>query len=202
VDTKKLEELLAFGRETTTLDYKQSHPWKVESFLKHIIAMANNPDVSYIVVGVREDKVNEPRYVLEGISDLKILQSYETDKMKNQVHACVDQAIDFEVFKQEDSGGKQYVVIRVTPSLTPPVFCIQSAGEVKAGQIYIRTGIGAVQSRPIQHFTEMQRFLRLAGRKFLTNLYQDGLTCPHLFANVEAASDKDLDKFKQQRGDL
>lgn len=202
MDTKNLEELLAFGRETTTLDYKAPCYWNRESFLKHIIAMANNPDVSYIVVGVGEDKKNEPRYVYEGISDPKILQSYETDTMKDQVKDYVDQAIDFEVFKPKDLKGRQYVVIRITPSLTPPVFCIKPLGDVKAGQIFIRTGIGKVQSRAIQHFTEMQRFIRLAGSAFLTNLYQDGLTCPHLFANVESATDKDLDKFKQQRGDL
>lgn len=203
LNNEKLEEILTtFTYETLTLDYKASCPWETGSFLKDIIAMANNSDVSYIIVGMKEDTEDVLRYQREGIADASVLASYEVDKMKDQVHGCVDQAIDFEVFKLQDLAGLQYVAIRIIPSKSPPVFCTKGEGEAKTGVIYIRSGLGRVQSRPIQHFTEMQRFIRLAGSAFLTNLYQDGLTCPHLFANVEAASEKDLDKYKQQRGDL
>lgn len=142
MDSDKLEEILTtFTYETLTLDYKASCPWEIGSFLKDIIAMANNADVSYIIVGMKEDQANNLRYQREGIADPDVLKSYDIDKMKDRVHGCVDQAIDFEVFKPQDLGGLQYVVIRISPSKSPPVFCTQGEGETRTGVIYIRSGL-------------------------------------------------------------
>jgi predicted HTH transcriptional regulator len=203
MDNQQLEDILTrFPYETKTLDYKGPCPWDAETFLKDLIAMANNDNVGYIVVGIKEDKQDDgPHFQREGISDPEVLRSYDEDKMKDKVPKYVDQEIDFHVFKLEDSKGLKYVVIRVNPSKTPPVFCTQGIGDAKMGNIYVRSGIGRVQSSPIKHYTEMQRFVEVAGAALIQRLGQAGLLCPHMAA-AGPAREGDLDKFRKQRKDL
>lgn len=191
-----------FPYETKTLDYKESCRWDIGSFLKDLIAMANNDNVGYIVVGVKEDKTDDTNpFQREGISDPEVLRSYDEDMMKDKVPNYVDQEIDFNVFKPKDANGLKYVVIRVNPSKTPPVFCTQGIGDAKMGNIYVRSGIGRVQSSPIKHYTEMQRFVEVAGAALIKRLGQVGLLCPHV-TSAGPAKESDVDKFKKQRDDL
>lgn len=210
MEPEELEALLAFDYENEVRDYKESCPWSPATFVKHILAMANNEDESHIIIGVREDRQGSPRYHADGI-DEESIASYDIDLMKDSVEPHVSQKIDFEVFTPLDRNGTKLVVIRIRPVLSPPVFCSRTLPDprgrgfpnvVRAGQIFIRAGIGRAQSRTVKTPEEMANIVEKSASKLLNNLYRKGLMCPFLPAPPPAAADAVLEFYRQESGGL
>lgn len=150
--------------ETPNLDYKADMPWDVKSFAKDIIAMSNQRDASYIIIGIKE---NGTSYNKQGVSDAN-RSTYKIDIIKDQLMSYTDPAVDIQIFFFEDKEKKHYVVIKVAPFKDVPILSRKEIpGDLKANTLYYRNTNKRVESAPISNSTDFKELIEIATVKLM-----------------------------------
>lgn len=155
-----LETILEGGKETQNIEFKGPCQWECQIFIKDILAMANLIDGGLIVIGVKEDK-NNGCFKRTGLTK-KQIKTYKIDEMKDQASNYADPFVDFDVYFLKDSGGKNYVIIKVFPFEEIPVICKKDGKDIKKGTMYYRSRNRRPESAPISNSYEMREIIRIA----------------------------------------
>ena len=151
------------GTETQRIDFKESCPWEVKSFAKDILALSNVRGGGYIILGIKQVKGNFER---EGVSQ-EHLDSYEVDKMKDQVCDFADPGVDFELQSFEDKDKKKFLVIIVKEFQDTPIICRKDSSDTKKGAIYYRNTDRRPESAPVSNSYDMRDIIELAVVKMM-----------------------------------
>ena len=191
LESKDLLELIQYGREGRSLEFKRSTPWTDKLFkeriVKSILAFANVRDGGRIIVGVKEESGS---YVAEGV-DQDHLATWEYDHLSRLVAEFAAPYAEFALDKCV-LGDKSYIVITVKEFAEMPVLCQRdgkSQGSVlRRGAIYTRTH-SCPESSEVRSDSDLRDILELAVekglRRFLQTAQRIGLPSP------EQQSDED-----------
>lgn len=199
-DGPTTDALIAIGRESASLEYKQSEPWgrlRLQ-IVKAALAFANTQDGGHIVIGMK--RLDDDRYEAEGMAP-EHLATYRLDDVQAQVNRYADPAVSLDGFRHEH-GGKTFFVIAVDEFEDVPVICRRDAGdgELRRAAIYVRPR-GMNASAPIDNQTDMRALLARATEKALTarlrGLARAGIT-QFTVADVLSSTGQ----FAQERGNL
>lgn len=170
--------------ETPNLDYKADMAWDVKSFAKDIIAMSNQRDACYIIIGIKEQGTG---YIREGVSEAN-RETYKTDTMKDQLMSYTDPAVDIQVLFFQDKEEKHYVIIKVGPFRDVPIISRKEIpGELKANTLYYRNTNKRVESAPISNSTDFRELIETAAVKLMQKRKSFGY-------HISPASDELFDK--------
>lgn len=179
--TEELEEKLEAGTETQTTEFKCACDWNVNSLAKDILALSNVRDGGYIIIGVEDGS-----FVRQGVTTSQ-KESYKIDIMRDQMTAYADPHVDFSVSFPKDSGGKEYIAIKVFPFRDIPVICRKNNGDVKIGVLYYRNRNRRTESAAVSNSYDMRDIIQLATVKMMQGMTELGLT-------VDNSTKQKLDK--------
>lgn len=171
--TKELEELLEAGRETQTLDFKESCVWDVKCFAKDILAFSNVADGGHIVIGMKEN--NDGFYTRKGVTKTHG-KTYKVDTMRDQMTAFADPHVDFSVHFPNDTKNTLFIVIKVHPFEEIPVICRKDSADTKLATIYYRNRNRRVESAPVSNANDMRAIVRQAAQRLMQKLGEEGFT--------------------------
>lgn len=161
--SQELEQLIEGQSETPNLDFKQDCHWDVRKMAKDLIAMSNLRDGGHIVVGVREEPTG---FVAEGVCD-ENLNSYNVDRIRDDMFKYADPPIDLRVFYPTDSEGHKYVVLKVLSFREVPVLSKRDDGDLKAHTLYYRNSNRRVESAPISNSHDLRDIIELAAVRLM-----------------------------------
>lgn len=154
----ELEQKLEGAAETQRLEFKGACRWNVNTYAKDILALANVQDGGEIVVGVENESFRR-----QGVtSDDR--DSYRVDLMRDQMARFADPHVIFNVEFASDSGGLQFVVIRVRQFDDIPVICRCDDGSAgtRAGALYYRNLNRRSESAPVSNSYDMRAIIESA----------------------------------------
>lgn len=97
--TDRLELLLSGRQETDAIEFKAAIPWKRDTFIKDILAIANVVDGGLIIVGVEDGT-----FTRQGVRD-EIIATYDIDQMRDQIAPYADPRVVFTRQIMEDAQG-------------------------------------------------------------------------------------------------
>lgn len=164
MDIKEFELKIEAQTETPNLDYKADMAWDVTSFAKDIIAMSNQRDACYIIIGIKEQGTG---YIREGVCEVN-RKTYKVDLMKDQLMSYTDPAVDIQVFFFQDKEEKDYVVIKVAPFKDVPIISRKEVpGKLKANTLYYRNTNKRVESAPISNSNDFRELIEMAAVKLM-----------------------------------
>lgn len=189
--TKELEQLLEGGIETPRIEYKGPCSWKVNTFAKDILALANYEDGGWIIVGMEK---NENGYNRSGVTQEQ-KRSFNFDIMRDQFSKFPESHVEFSVHYPTDRNSIQFVVIRVNEFREIPVLCVKSsqpAGTI-APAIYYRNSDKKIESGLISNYHDLRNLLERAAVKIRTRWGELGLKVPESFKDQ---LDKELKEIK------
>jgi predicted HTH transcriptional regulator len=171
MDTEELEEILEGGTETQTVEFKAACVWDTNIFAKHILALTNVRDGGYIIVGVKEGKVEG--IIRQGVTEVQ-RRSFRFDEMHDQMTQFADPHVNFTLSFPEDIAGTAYVVISVLPFDEVPVICRKDSMKTKQGCIYYRNRDGRVESAPVSNSFDMRDIIMDATVKMMQKMKERG----------------------------
>lgn len=199
-DGPAIDALIAIGRESANLEYKQSEPWASLrlQIVKAALAFANTQGGGHIVIGMR--RLADDQYEAEGMAP-EHLATYRLDDVQAQVNRYADPAVSLDGFRREH-GGKTFFVIAVDEFEDVPVICRGGSedGELRQAAIYVRAR-RKNESAPIDNQTDMRALLALATEKALTARLQE-LARAGVVQLAVADVLSSTGQFEQERGDL
>ncbi len=171
--TPVLLELIAIGREDRNLEYKQSSSWDDRIFraklAKSILAMSNLRDGGHIILGI--EKQGDGTYSPKGMEQAHI-DSFSFDDVARFVAEFADPYARFNLTKEKDELGRQYVWIQVEEFKEIPVICRKSYSDIlSAGKVYTRTR-RVPESAEVPGHTEMREILDMATEKGIKTFVQ------------------------------
>lgn len=199
-DAPDIDALIAIGRESASLEYKQSEMWATLrlQIVKATLAFANTQGGGHIVIGMK--RLPDDQYEAEGMARAH-LATYRLDHVQAEVNRHADPAVSLDGFRHEHDG-KTFFVIAVDEFEDVPVICTRDSGdgELRRAAIYARTRLMNA-SAPIDNQTDMRALLARATRKALATRLQDlaraGVT-QITVADVLSSTGQ----FEQERGTL
>lgn len=171
MNTSELEEILEGGTETQSIEFKGACTWNLDTFLKHILAMANVRDGGHIIIGV--DEGEDGTYVRTGVSEEQ-RDSYKIDDIRDQVAPFADPHVNFSIGFPEDTQGKQYCLIRVLQFDEVPVICRKDSVKTNKGCIYYRSRDRRAESVSVSNSYDMRDILIDATVKMMQKLKERG----------------------------
>lgn len=193
MQTKDLEKLLEAQQELPGLDFKGPMGWDVKSFAPHFLAMANERDGGFIIVGVEENKATPGNpYVRRGVDEVTA-RSYDFDTMKDQLSEYADPHVDFQLFKPLGTDGQRYVVIKVLEFDFLPIISKKDCRKVDGGKIYGRKHDKKPQSAPISNSHQMRELIDRATVKMMQHYQRLGLVAPSQPTDVKRFDDEAKD---------
>lgn len=199
-DAPDIDALIAIGRESASLEYKQSEMWATLrlQIVKATLAFANTQGGGHIVIGMK--RLADDQYEAEGMAPAH-LATYRLDHVQAEVNRYADPAVSLDGFRHEHDG-KTFFVIAVDEFEDVPVICTRDGGdgELRRAAIYARTRLMNA-SAPIDNQTDMRTLLARATRKALATRLQD-----LVHAGVTQITVADVlsstGQFEQERGTL
>jgi len=148
IDTRYLQSLLEFPKESDKCDYKAAIKFEERSdfalkLVKHILGFGNSGG-GHIVIGYKESNPKKTLSIDENLSD-EIVSSYEVTRLCQYVDSILgsQDRIDLTITKV-DFNGETFPMIYVLPFAKRPFFCKRdlklSNGDIvlEDGTIYIR----------------------------------------------------------------
>jgi len=188
MDTETLEGILEAGRESQTIDFKESCSWNAKSMVKDFLAMVNVQYGGKIIIGVRE---TEKGYIRQGVTE-KHKKTFKIDVMLDQVAPYADPHIIFSVSFPKDNNGIKYVVIEIDSFQSIPVICKKDSYETKRGGIYYRNRNRRPESALVSNAHDMRDIIEVAVIRMRDR-----------FEELDLKSDKDTKKrLKDELGEL
>lgn len=188
MDTETLENILEAGRETQTIDFKESCAWSVRKMVKDFLAMANVQYGSKIIIGVKESTGG---YKRQGVS-LSHKSTYKIDVMMDQIAPYADPHIIFSVSFPKDRDGKEYVAIEIDSFVSIPVICKKDGIDVKKGGIYYRNRNRRPESALVSNAHDMRDIIEVAATRMLNRFEELKL----------GSSAQSKQQLKKELGDL
>lgn len=168
--TEELEALIEGQAESQNLDFKGECAWDAASFAKDILAMSNVQDGGTILIGVED-----ATWKRQGVSD-QVEETYNFDKMKDEMSSFADPYVDFLIYKPKDRDKKQYVVIRVLPFREVPVICKRDSKQTKKGAIYYRNIDRRPESAIVSNAYDMRNIIEVAVARRMKRIRELGFT--------------------------
>jgi predicted HTH transcriptional regulator len=159
----ELLDIIYYGRESRSLEYKQSLNWNDNEhkakIVKSLLALANLMDGGYLVLGV-EDGSFEPIGMRD--EDYVLLNQ---DDIADHVKNYADPYLEFELNTIEDKG-KMFAVFKVFAFEEVPVLCKrQYPGALRHGAIYTRSKTGKPETIEVPNHVEMREIISTAVEK-------------------------------------
>jgi predicted HTH transcriptional regulator len=187
MNTQELEEKLEAGVETPGLDYKGPCDWNSATFAKDILALSNVQDGGYIIIGVEE--LTNNTFARRGVSAVQ-RDSFEVDKMRDQLSSYADPHVKFNVAFVKDKAGLEYVAIKVLPFDEVPVICSRESGDTHKATIYYRNRDRRVESAPVSNAFDLRDIVERAAVKMMQRMRGLGLTAE---PSVQKKLDEELE---------
>jgi predicted HTH transcriptional regulator len=199
ITEEHLAELIAYGREQNSVEFKGPGPRTDRQLqakvIRAMLGMANRRDGGLVIVGIAEDSESIHPVGLSGDD----LRTWKYDYIADAVAVYADPPISFEagiVLYEE----KKFLVIRVNEFDDIPVLCKRDYEKVLAeGALYIRSN-RKPETTIVRSYADMRELLDLATekrlRKFLATARAVGINI------IEAARPSDEELFERQLGDL
>ncbi|HEY3252083.1 MAG TPA: ATP-binding protein [Ignavibacteria bacterium] len=188
------DQILEGLAETHRIDFKESCPWNVQTFVKDFLAFSNVEEGGYIVIGVKETgNVNNP-FIAEGIT-IEHMATYNYDIMKDQIAPYADPHVNFTLIINQ-WNGKDFLFIKIEEFDDIPIICIRNNqnGDVHEGSIYFRSQKGRPNSKNVSSSYDLRDILERASYKFSQrrSKYEQ--------SRVVEPMDLDKEKFDKERG--
>lgn len=159
---KNAEELLSRldlkgWSEDRQLEFKSGQKWKdlKSGIVKGALALSNTEGGGQIIIGITKDKgdlAHRPDVMAK-----EIAQTYDQDKVSDQINAFADPHIDIELRHFKHDGG-YLVVIKVHEFTTEPVISKKGCNKVQSGTLYYRSH-RMPQSSPVKSSAEMREII-------------------------------------------
>lgn len=154
-------DLIEFGQETRTLDYKGPLRWSEKDkksccdLTKDILAMANTAGGA-IVIGVAE---RQNRFVLEGL-DPNDAVTWETTRLNNFINRYADPPVNCQLLVVEHKD-RHFVIISVPVfSFTPHITIRDYPESLSRATLYVRSANNA--SAPIENSADFNSLVERA----------------------------------------
>ena len=163
-----IEDLLAAGRESTNLEYKQSGSWGQlgPALIRTVLGMANTEGGGRIVVGVAE---RNGAFSALGMSEDHLASFPTEDDFRAAVNGFADPFIQPQIDVCEHKD-KRFLVISVFEFEHEPVICMKTRGKrLQEGALYVRSN-RLPETTKLHTPTDMRALMRLARKKLLAEL--------------------------------
>lgn len=178
-----LEALLEAGAESPGLDFKASCAWNAPSFAKDILALSNVQDGGHIIIGV--DEAADGTFTRRGVSP-EHRETFNIDVMRDHMTAYADPHVNFSVEFARDSGGLEFIAIKVFPFDEIPVICRKDAEGLRKATIYFRNRNRRVESAAVSNSYDLRDIVERAAVRMMQRMKGLGLA-------VEPSARKKLD---------
>jgi predicted HTH transcriptional regulator len=202
--SEELRDLLDFGSEQTSVEFKQGGPRSDQLLfgktLRAMLAMANHRGGGLVVLGIAEDEVT--RSLRPGAMSSDDLLTWNKEHLADAVAPYADPHLEFAT-SHCDLDGLRFLVIRIKEFSDVPVLCKKQL--TVRGDVYIREGACLVRPRhkpgsiDVPGSADMRDLLDLATekalRRFLSTAQSVGIQ-----AGKPLPSDDEL--FAAQLGEL
>ena len=198
-DGPDIDALIARGRESVGLEYKQSAPWSElrVNLIRTVLGMANTRGGGRIVIGVAE---RDGGYSPDGMSDEHIASFPTEEDLRAAVNGFAQPFVETLLDECEHDGWR-FLVITVPEFEREPVLCMRPDGHrLQEGKLYVRS-TRKPETVEIRNPTDMRALLRLATQKALRqeveNLRDLGFLPP-----MAGTRPVDEELFARQEGDI
>lgn len=193
------DDLILAGRESASLEYKQSAPWSElrVSLIRTVLGMSNTRGGGVIVVGVAEDQ--DGTFNPDGMSQ-EHLQGFPLEEdFQAAVNGFAEPFIEPRVDVHEHRG-QSFLIVTVPELEEQPILCMKADGRLKAGALYVRS-TRKPETVEVRTPTDMRALMRLAIDKALGREL-DRLRALGLLPPSQVAGDTDSEAFARQIEDI
>jgi len=200
MDPVELEQLLREGRETLSLEFKQSMNWGAEAtkakVVKAALAIANKRDGGLLVFGLTPP-VNAGPHTLDGMTQADH-DSFNQDNVMAKVNAHASPSVDLTVHHRV-VDGKLCVVIEIREFQDYPVICSNDlvvAGNVIAvkGRMYCRSR-RTIETTEVRTVEDLRDIIEIAVDKGLNRYFRQRTIEEQVGKTVD-----DAEKFRREHG--
>ena len=163
-DGPDVSALIAAGRESPNLEYKQSAPWDDlrVNLIRTVLGMTNTRDGGAIVVGVAE---RDGAFNPDGM-DAGHIASFPTEEnLRAAVNGFAEPFVE-PLLDEREHDGKRFLVITVPELGQEPVLCRKTEGRLREGALYVRS-TRTPETVEARTPTDTRALLRLATEKAL-----------------------------------
>lgn len=200
MDAAELEQIFLIGKESRSIEFKESVPWNDKLFkvkiTKTILAMSNIRDGGNIIFGVKEG--DDCEYTPVGMNE-DDFNTYNIDEVSSFVSSYADPYVKLDLFKLE-YDSKRFVVLKIFEFEEIPVICKKDYSSanfnLRKGALYVRP-FRTVESVEVPSQNEMREILDLATEKNLKKFFQISKSVGIL--PEEKTKDHDLDRSKFEK---
>lgn len=163
-DGPDIGALIAAGRESPNLEYKQSAPWTAlrPALIRTVLGMTNTRDGGAIVVGVAE---RDGAFHPDGMSGEHIASFPSEEDLRAMVNGFAEPLVE-PLLDEREHDGKPFLVITVPEFDQEPVLCMRAEGDrLQEGELYVRSARKPETAPARRQPTDMRALLRLATEK-------------------------------------
>lgn len=189
------DDLIVTGRESASLEYKQSAPWDNlrVPLIRTVLGMSNTRGGGNIVVGVAEGQ--DGAFTAGGVSPEHLDGFPSEEDFQAAVNGFAEPFIEPAVDEHEHQG-RTFLVITVPELEEQPILCMKDQGRLKAGALYVRS-TRKPETVEVRTPTDMRALMRLAIDKALGRELER-LRALGLLPPSQVAGDTDREAFARQ----
>ena len=195
----EFDDLILAVRESPSLEYKQSAPWKDLRIplIRTVLGMSNTRGGGHIVVGMveNEDGACHPQGV-----DPDDLETFPAEEdFQAAVNGFAEPFVE-PAMNTHDHDGKQFLIVTVPEFEYEPVLCTKAEDRLKEGALYVRS-TRKPETVEVRTTTDMRALMRLATDKALGREVER-LRALGLLPPGQVAGDTDREAFARQIEDI
>ena len=193
------DDLILAGRESTSLEYTRSAPWKDLrlALIRTVLGMANTRGGGNIVIGMTENP--DKTFAADGMSQAHWDVFPPEEDFRAAVNGFAEPFIEPRVQRHEPEG-KRFLVITVPEFDYEPVLCTKAEDRLKEGALYVRS-TRKPETVEVRTTTDMRALMRLATDKALGREVER-LRALGLLPPGQVAGDTDSEAFAKQIEDI
>lgn len=167
MNEEQFKQLIGFGKETVSLEFKESQTWDVlkPKIMKCILAMSNTQNGGNLVIGIHDNGD------ILGV-DPAHLATYNEEHIKDAISPYAHPYVDFDMDIVSTSEGPNFVVFTIREFNELPVICPGHGNGLERGAIYVRTRNRRPESVKIPDAIHMRELIDLAVDKSKVRLHQ------------------------------
>lgn len=165
-DAPDVSALIAAGRESANLEYKESAPWSAlrVNLIRTVLGMANTRGGGHIVIGV--DERDGGAFRPNGMSDEHVDAFPTEEDLRATVNGFAQPFVEL-LLDECEHDGKRFLVITVPEFELEPVLCMKAEGHrLQEGKLYVRS-MRKPETVEVRNPTDMRALLALATEKAL-----------------------------------
>ena len=193
------DDLILAGRESASLEYKQSAPWEDLrlGLIRTVLGLSNTRNGGTVVIGIAENA--DGTFSPEGVSPTHLATFPTEEDFRAAVNGFAEPFVEPSV-DSHIHEDKAFLVVSVPEFRYEPVLCTRTEGRLREGALYIRSA-RKPETTDVRTVTDMRALVSLVREKALTEWLREFTAAGGQLLGPPAERSAS-DEFERELGDL